>query len=302
MSRPTFVSLFSGGGGADIGARDAGFEITGALEREAKIAEWYEVNLKHKPIIDSIENVLPAQFDCRPDWLHASPPCQGDSVARFAIKSPHADIDAGLEVCRFIEAWKPPYFTLENVTGYSRNKSLHAIENCLLGCGYWVRRVVLDASDYGVPQSRVRLWVIASRLGIPMLPAPSQKKMGWYAAIEDLIPTLKETSLARWQTREFAQQLPASCDLLAGGNSSSARRCKPSEPAMTMCKKSLPKIFFQSGKVLATNPRCAADFQTFPRSYQLPENVHLAGAIIGNAVPCKLAELIGKSLIAGAER
>lgn len=295
MNKPTVISLFSGGGGFDVGAMQAGFEIACGLEREANIAKYYELNLGHKPIIDSIENVQPSQFDCRPDWLHASPPCQGDSVARSAIKSPHADIDAGLEVCRFVRAWKPKYFTLENVVGYRHNKSLYAIENCLLECGYWVRRVVLDASDYGVPQSRVRLWAVASRVGIPMLPA-LQKRMGWYAAIEDLIPTLKECSLARWQVRDFAHQLPKFCDLLAGGNTSATRR-GATEPAMTMCKKSLPKIFFQSGKVLATTPRCAADFQTFPRSYQLPKDVQTAGAIVGNAVPCQLSKLIGKSLL-----
>lgn len=334
MNRPTVISLFSGGGGFDIGAMQAGFEIAGAVERQPEYAEVYAANLGHRPIVDAIENVQPSQFDAAPDWLHASPPCQGDSRARTSAKFAHPDLAAGLEVCRFIKAWRPKYFTLENVIGYAHNKALHAIEDCLSAEGYWARRLVLDASEYGVPQSRVRLWIIASRLdvSVPVLPTPSRVKMGWYAAIQDLIPTLKESRLSPWQVAKLQERMPATHELLANSNTGSAVRRRPEQPAMTMGKskdscmqkvylvngqdsktpirealrpsatvtasayKSMPKVL-DAPVVLATNPRCAARFQTFPDSYELPEKVRIAGAIVGNAVPCQLSKLIGQSLI-----
>lgn len=336
MSRPTVISFFSGGGGFDLGARAAGFELAGALERDPRIAEWYELNLNHKPVNKSIEDAVPADFDCIPDWLHASPPCQHYSVARTSAKDAHPDRDAGIEVCRFIRAWKPPFFTLENVVGYSKKgSSLHAIENTLLECGYWVRRLKIDASDYGVPQSRVRLYVIAHRaeeVPAPILPNPSAQKVGWFDAIADLIPTLKETTLAPWQVRKLAEMPAFSSELIANCNTGSAVRRLAHEPAMTMGKSKdayRPKIYLvngqdsktpirescrpsatvtvsQAGKglpkvlspeiVLATSPRCAARFQTFPDSYQLPKSATLAGALIGNAVPPRIAELIGNSI------
>ena len=198
----TFASLFSGGGGVDIGAVQAGYTPVWAIEYDPAIAEVYAANIGRHVTCARVEDVDPADYD-RPDVLWASPPCPSFSVANSQRGETDADLTIAKAVANFIRVLTPPVFCLENVPAYRHSCSLAIIEAALTECGYWTQASVLNAADYGVPQTRKRLILRACRDGFPPpLPSPT-KWIGWYEAIEDLIPTLPPSQFAPWQLRRL---------------------------------------------------------------------------------------------------
>lgn len=167
----TFVSLFSGGGGADVGASLAGWKLLWGIEIDPQIAEAYQVNLGHRPIIKSVTEVDPKSLE-RPDVLWASPSCQGFSIQRNKKLPTRTDADIGLAIIPFLEILQPQVFILENVEGYRKAKPFYAIVNALHRLNYWTQWSVLNAADFGVPSTRRRLILRAIKGGfLPPLPA-----------------------------------------------------------------------------------------------------------------------------------
>ncbi len=146
-----------------------------------------------------------------------------------------SDIDLAQAVCRFIEALRPAVFTLENVWAYRQSRSWALIEDTLFRLGYLPDVQHLNAADFGVPQTRKRMIVRAVRGGFaPALPAPVPW-VGWYAAIEDLIPTLSESHFAPWQLERLPEELASF--LVAGSkapNGVQIVKRNPDEPASTV--------------------------------------------------------------------
>ena len=205
----TFGSLFSGGGGADIGAIAAGLTPIWGVEYREDIAGVYAKNIGDHIIVSDVCNVDPSSLP-RPDVLWASPPCPSFSVAKSGGKETEGDIAVANAVCRFIRVHTPDYFFLENVQGYAKSQSLAMIRATLTELGYWHGESVLNSADYGVPQTRKRLILRASRDGW-LMPMPGGGRWtGWYEAIEDLIPTLPESQLAPWQIRRLPKELTGS--------------------------------------------------------------------------------------------
>lgn len=259
----TFASLFTGGGLADIGAKLAGYELAWGIELEPAIAEVAQYNLKHRVHVASVIGFDWGRVD-RVDHLHMSPPCQDFSVAK-QHKSKRKLIEA-LEMAMLlssacieaIKALRPSAITLENVEKYRKPifvdgklyDPFNRIVDTLYGLGYWVQVDVLNAADFGVPQTRRRLILRAVMGGFPApLPEP-QPWRGWYQAIEDLIPRLPETKFAPWQI----ERLP---DIFCGETVLVQRQPQArgdgirrvNEPAKTYCSTDTdPKAFIVDGK------------------------------------------------------
>jgi DNA (cytosine-5)-methyltransferase 1 len=199
----TFASLFTGGGLADIGAKQAGYSLLWGVELDPTIAAVAQQNLGHPVYQASVVDMDWATLE-RPDHLHMSPPCQDFSVAKSTGKVSN-DNDALAQSCiDAIKALEPSTVTLENVEGYRKAKGFQAIVDALWGLGYWVNVDVLNSADFGVPQTRRRLILRAVKGGFPgPLPEPVRPWKGWYQAIEDLIPTLPETQFAPWQLKRL---------------------------------------------------------------------------------------------------
>lgn len=215
-------TLFSGIGGADIGLQQAGFDIAWAIERDPCAAEVYSRNFTHSPIVTDIRQVNPGDLDPI-DLLWASPPCQQYSQARDKKLPVHEGADLGYEVVRFLEVLTPKYFCLENVPAYKNANSFSAIVECLNDLGYWSNWSILNAADYGVPQTRKRL-ILRAVLGgwLPELPLKQNWK-GWYEAISDLVPDLPEAELAPWQIKALQSNgFPFLPVAISGGNSTQA--------------------------------------------------------------------------------
>ena len=200
----TFATLFSGGEGAGVGLQAAGLSHLWGVEHDPAIAavaraNGFDVTVADVRAVDYV--AMP-----RADWLHASPSCTRASVANANATEAQEDIEAAQAVCRALAAQEPDVFTLENVWGYRTFAAFRLICDQMGRMGYFWTYSHENAADYGVPQTRRRLILRASRGLLPHLPAPVPWA-GWYAAIEDLLPTLPESRLAPWQLARLPEEL-----------------------------------------------------------------------------------------------
>ena len=202
----TFTDLFSGCGGVAAGAIAAGFEPLESVEFDPRIAEIHKANIGGKMHVKNILDCNPFKFE-KPDLLHASPVCKSFSTANTNKGEHQLDIDCAKKTAEFVTVLQPQYFTLENVQAYAKSKSFAFIVDTLYSLGYWLNYQVLNAADFGVPQSRRRLILIAIKGGfIPPLP-PKSRHIGWYEAISDLVWDLPDTQLAEWQIKALPNEI-----------------------------------------------------------------------------------------------
>lgn len=223
----TVGTLFSGGELFGIGARNAGYEHIWGIEKEDKIAEVARQNGFWVQTGD-VRHVEFSELR-RPDHLHASPPCPNFSRAKQGAVETPLDLELSDAVCRALVEFTPPTFTLENVVGYRDSESFKRIGKCLQDLGYWWDATNINFADFGVPQTRIRLIVRASR-GLLMGYPPPVKWKGWYKAIEDLIPSLPDAKFAPWQLKRLPQEYK---DFMIG-NSERSAALEADEPAQTI--------------------------------------------------------------------
>jgi site-specific DNA-cytosine methylase len=248
------LTLFAGGGIADCGIHAAGWRTVGAVEWDPQIAAVFAENHGLAPLVAGVETV-----DCRPfagvDAVWASPCCTNASVAKANGEEAPEDLSAAEAVCRCLREARPRVFALENVWGYRTFRAFALIVETLRELGYAVRYEHLNAADFGVPQTRKRLILRARRDGLPVLPLPPTHAEyvpggglfgdeetgclppwnGWYAAVEDLLPTCPPSQFAAWQLKRLPAELATF--LLMTGNTSEEQAAAgvgvvyPKEPA-----------------------------------------------------------------------
>lgn len=176
MKKFTAIDLFAGCGGLSLGLREAGFKIVAAVELDELAAETYSKNLPTTHVIrKDIRRISPSELMkvCglkrgELDLLAGCPPCQGFSTLRTL--NGHSDIDEPMndlvfQFRRFVRALRPKTIMMENVPGLAKDERLVSFCRSLRKMGYSMKFDVLDAADYGVPQRRRRMILIASRLG-----------------------------------------------------------------------------------------------------------------------------------------
>jgi len=247
LSKLRLGTYFSGGGGVDWGLRNAGLEPVWAVEYDADIAAVYERNFGHSPIIADVRTVDPAELP-PVDWFHASPVCTRASVANTDGEESEDDIQTAAAVSRALTALEPAFFTLENVVQYRKFKAFGNICKTLDKLGYFWTADNVNSADFGVPQTRRRLIVRASRGLLPPLPLP-ERWIGWYEAIEDLIPTLPESKLAPWQLARLPEEIKA--NILLGSQNTKQEFGKGyklgDEPSMTITADQSPRALLLAG-------------------------------------------------------
>lgn len=224
----TFATLFSGGELFGVGAQQAGFRHLWGVEYDDKIASVARLNGFNVMTAD-VRNLSTQELE-RPDHLHASPPCPNFSVAKTGGDEQPEDVAMAEAVSRFITELKPETFTLENVTAYRKSQSLARIVSTLQNLGYMIDIQNLNSADFGVPQTRRRMILRASRQGL-LRPYPKPVPwVGWYTAIEDILDTLPDSQFAPWQIARLPKEYK---DFLIGQGAYSKARGND-EPADTI--------------------------------------------------------------------
>lgn len=179
----TAIDLFAGCGGLSSGLKDAGFRILAAVENDADAAQSYAANHPEVKLYDlDIRQVAPARVlrelglkRGQVDLVAGCPPCQG--FTRLTEKRRRRDPRNLLvrEFLRIVIALRPRACMLENVPGLTRKgrRLFGELRRGLEAAGYHINYDVLELANYGVPQFRKRLVLLAGLDKEIPLPKPT---------------------------------------------------------------------------------------------------------------------------------
>ena len=311
-----YLSIFSGVGGGAFGARAAGYELVGAVEFDKKIADLYYENHQSMVLTQDVKDVDPTLFNVDQSKLltvQLSPPCQECSGANC---NPDITSDRALALdnCyHILEYLNPDRIIIENVRAYQASQPMVRFRKWLENNGYDYIEQIVSCADIGVPQNRVRYFLVAVRKGkmVRYLPLTHSSKetcqgdlfsnllkpwIGWYEAIKDLIPDMQTTKLSNNQQLALRDwDLSGRLLIPTIGYRSdlppiySEHRLAPTVKAMMMSdgeseRKGCWRII-DNYKVREMSVRGLARLQTFPDDMILPKHRGLACKVTGNAVP-----------------
>jgi len=159
--------LFCGAGGSSWGAQSAGVEIVGGLDAWNLACETFRANFPDARVFNQrIEDATAtsiARAVGRVDLLLASPECTNHSCARGSRPRAEGSRETALRVRKFARALSPRWIVLENVVHMKPWERYHDLLAGLRSLGYHIREQVLDASQFGVPQKRRRLFILCDR-------------------------------------------------------------------------------------------------------------------------------------------
>ena len=176
------LDIFCGGGGSSHGAYSANAEIICGIDFSEIAINTYQDNfpsavtkrslleaIRPKRLRDEIGDI---------DLLLASPECTNHTCAKGAAPRSEASRATAMQAIRFAKAFQPRWIVLENVVHMRPWSRYDELKDKLQALGFNLNELVLDASDFGVAQSRRRLFLIGDKLADPPkleLPAVSSR-------------------------------------------------------------------------------------------------------------------------------
>ena len=335
------VDLFCGVGGLSCGLKKSGVRVVAGIDVDAACKYPYEANHPGaKFLLQDVTTLTEADLNAL--WSPASvrllagcAPCQ--PFSSYANTKVAAESDKwGLlyQFGRLVAETKPDLVTMENVPGLAAEAPFKAFLHTLDALGYTVEYAVLNAADYGAPQQRKRLVLLASRLGLVQMPTATHLGAARWVTVRDAVGALPaiadgEVSIqdplhrasalsalnqqrvrasrpgGTW--RDWPADLVAECHRKASGRHSAGvygrmEWDKPAPTMTTLCNGYGNGRFGHPQQHRGISLREAAIFQSFPPSYKFvkPGSPVLAkqlARLIGNAVPPRLGEAVGWALL-----
>ena len=321
------ISLFSGAGGLDLGFEKAGFEIAMANEYDKSIWATYEKNHKAPLIKGDIRKIKESDFPTDIDGIIGGPPCQSWSEAGSLRGIDDARGQLFFDYIRILKNKKPKFFLAENVSGMLANRHSEAVKNILnmfKECGYTVSLTLVNASDYGVPQDRKRVFYIGFRNDLNVnfqFPMPTtanpERKKTLRDAISDLqgkemqaLPKNKtngklsipnhEYFIGAYSTIFMSRNRVRAWDEPAFTVQASGRQCQLHPQAPKMEKIGLNKCQFVKEKenlYRRLTVRECARVQGFPDDFEfIYTDIDDGYKMVGNAVPVELARIVAEAI------
>jgi DNA (cytosine-5)-methyltransferase 1 len=350
-----FISLFSGAGGLDIGFELAGYQCVHASDVDPLAIETLRANqglalspggcraLAGADAIAADVRELRPEHILRPAGLRAGdvpllvggPPCQSWSSAghQLGFDDPRGELMD--DYVRLADGLGVRWVVLENVRGLvtARGRdgvpgsALHRIRDQFRRSGFCTSVALLNAADYGVPQRRVRLFIVAYRAGDePMWPAPTHAKLPaiigtrpWVTLGECLasIGPPGPDEVIR-PTGRLAEQLAALNPGSGVRSPGKAEATRPgghwgykqgafladlNAPARTVTAGGQQDWIMDPQRgVRRLSPRDCAALQTFPLAWRFAGKRNDHYRLIGNAVPPLLAKQVAMALLTSLRR
>ena len=326
------VDLFCGIGGLTHGLARTGVAVRAGFDNDESCRYAYEAN-NHGAQFEAADirdigrdHIEPYFAGAKASVLVGCAPCQPFSAHNRKLKK-EADCSLVYQYARLIEETQPDFVSMENVPGLAKHQAFADFLETLERLEYDHDVAVVVCSDYGVPQKRKRLVLLASRLGSIRVP----RRTAGSCTVRDFIGALPPIGdgeahsddpahitmpLSAINKRRIRQSKPGGTwhdwddDLLSACH----RNSYYPAPYGRMCWDDVaPTIttqfcYYSTGRFghpeqdRAISVREAALLQTFPIDYRFsgegrPLVVHEAARHIGNAVPVGLAEAIGASIV-----
>lgn len=334
------VDLFCGIGGLTHGLKKSGIEVVAGIDVDERCGFAFEKNNEALFINKSIKDVSAGEIgklypkDCV-KILVGCAPCQPFSKHTQKAKDREKKEDWGLlyHFLGLIRKSKPVIVSMENVPQITKHKVFGDFIEGLRSLKYNVNWQNVYCPDYGIPQSRRRLVLLASKLGKIDLITPThtpdnyktlRMAIGNLESIEAGTESKKDRlhkssvlskinlerirkSVPGGSWRDWDESLRTDCHRKKSGSTYSSvyARMEWEKPSSTITTQ-----FFSFGTGRFGHPeqnraislREGAILQTFPKKYRFvppgsPVELKRLGRYIGNAVPVRLGEVIGKSII-----
>lgn len=314
-TRPSAIDLFAGGGGTSIGLKKTGFDVKYKVEMNKTACDTLNMNFPDSHVFcEDIANFLNSCQTQRvgvypkrsqSDYIHGSPPCQGFS----AVNTGGGANDQQNNECTFkflevITYFQPSFVSMENVPGLVQDRNIDyllRIVGGLLSMSYQVPTSIVNSKDFGDPQNRARVIILASKKGykLPKLkPTHGEGTHNDVVTAGDVLHDLEHVNPALGGlvnlpgeghvTDHFKEgtELSDKCDnhyvLVAN------------RPANTVRKQNQIRHYSQNRYITV---RERARLQGFPDSYKFAGTRKEMFDQMGNAVPVGLATAIGRSVV-----
>ncbi len=339
----TAVDLFCGAGGLTRGLRDAGLAVAAGYDTDTACRYPYEFNNPGTRFHNRSVSALTGRALRRhyPDGhariLVGCAPCQ--TFSKYAQGLTNDDDPKWTllkDFSRLVEEVKPDIVSMENVPELQRYLIFEEFLAVLVKGGFHFTadrtKQIVECLDYGVPQHRRRLVLVASRLG-PIQLIPATHRPGRHRSVRDVLRNLpairagevsaadplhrssrlSERNLERIRAskpggswRDWPAKLRATCHKQTTGKSypSVYGRIEWDKPSQTITTQ-----FYGFGSGRFGHPeqdrglslREGAILQSFPRGYEFVEpdaeySIKEVGRLIGNAVPVRLGRVIGRTI------
>ena len=297
------VSLFSGAGGLDLGFKKAGHTIIWANDLYEDAVHTYEKNIGSHIVLKDIHDVSADDIP-KCDIIIGGFPCQGFSVANTKRHVGDKRNELYKQLIRIIQAKKPKFFLAENVKGLT-NLGKGTVFKMILSdfseMGYRVQYRIMNAADYGVPQTRQRVIIIGVRNDIQWkyeYPHPTHDKDGEnglprWVSVSEALSGLPDPDLPNNIPNHTYSKYKLNINGYIGH-----RLLDPDKPAPTVTARGDSK----GGVVILPHPngkrrmscRELATVQSFPTDYEFVGNNSSIYRQIGNAVPPLLGYAVAK--------
>lgn len=299
--RPSVVSMFSGCGGLDLGFvggfdflgkhyAKTGFEIVWANEINAAACKSYRANFGDESIIEGDVNECAETMPKHADIIIGGFPCQDISIngKMLGIKGKRSILYT--KIVEAVERIRPKVFVAENVGSLfmkTNKDSLDKILEDFTATGYKINCQLYNTADYGVPQTRERVFIVGTRPDMPdfVPPAPlGLSPVTAKEAIGDLESRAEDKAFSHiWSKAQVSGEQ---------GN----RRMMADRPGYTIRSECHGNIQFHYSLPRRISMREAARFQSFPDTFVFPCGLRETERQIGNAVPPVMAWMIAQSV------
>lgn len=330
------VDLFCGAGGLTAGLSKAKITVRAGYDNDGNCEHAYTVNNEARFIRKSVEDVSEEEVrawyrEGRIKLLAGCAPCQPFSTYN---QGKDASLDRKWPLLyafqRLIKEISPELVTMENVPDVTKHQVYHDFVSALKSQNYHVWEGKVSCVEYGLPQKRQRHVLLASKLGpIQIIPKTHDQHVSVHEAIGGFpgldagehhetdplhrAAKLSPINLTRillskqggtW--RDWPETIRADCHKKPSGKTYPSvygrmRWDEPSPTMTTLCYGFGNGRFGHPEQNRAISLREAATLQSFPDNYEFlpPEKINFrtVGRMIGNAVPVRLGEVIGLSLV-----
>lgn len=311
------ISMFAGCGGLDLGLQNAGHKIVFASDIDKDSCETYNLNFKHKCHQQDIKELDTSIFP-NYDILVGGFPCQGFSIANLYRSSEDDRNSLYQEIIRLLDETSPKFFLAENVPGIlslEKGKAVELIQQGFesAGNGYEVRRYLLNAAEYGVPQNRKRVIFLGiskcfskehrNKMYAAFPPTPTNSNstdtpLSPFKSLKDCIGDLPEPDSTKGKA--IPNHIGNSHKVKINGYMGN-RKLSWDKPGPTI----VGRGGGTGGPVIAVHPnlkrrftvRETARIQTFPDNFIFTGSISSQYRQIGNAVAVDFAEKLGEALL-----